>query len=398
MTRQEVRDEILKMNNPNILCILPTSFGKTRIALDLLNKLYPNVNRIKNNVLIVVPRLVLIDTWKAEFTKWGYSRYLPYVEFVTYVSLPKKAGHWDYAIFDECHHLSERCQDSLSSFNIAYSILLSATVKREMCHNFNELFSNLGVYKVNIKDAIEEEILPDPRVYLIPMLLDNKTTDCTIVKNKGKGHPINISYIERMKWIGVKNRQINISCTQQQYYNDMSNLTDWYKRKMMGGVRREFYKHMYLRMCGDRLKWLSDLKTSFVSTLLDQLKGERTLTFCNGIAQTEVLGTHCVNSKNAESDQNLQDFNSGRVDHITACNMLDEGVNLTNCRVGIYATLNSSDRMIAQKLGRLLRHEEPIIIIPYYKYTRDEEIVKKMCENYNPDLVTTINDLTELHI
>jgi superfamily II DNA or RNA helicase len=178
----------------------------------------------------------------------------------------------------------------------------------------------------------------------------------------------------------------------------MSNLIDWYKRKMMGGVRREFYKHMYLRMCGDRLKWLSDLKTSFVSTLLDQLKGERTLTFCNGIAQTEVLGTHCVNSKNAESEQNLQDFNSGRVDHITACNMLDEGVNLVNCRVGIYATLNSSDRMITQKLGRLLRHEEPIIIIPYYKYTRDEEIVKKMCENYNPDLVTTINDLTELQI
>lgn len=73
-------------------------------------------------------------------------------------------------------------------------------------------------------------------------------------------------------------------------------------------------------------------------------------------------------------------------------------VNLTNCRVGIYASLNSSERMIKQKLGRLLRHKSPIIIIPYYIGTRDEEIVKKMCENYNPDLVTTINDLTELHI
>lgn len=73
-------------------------------------------------------------------------------------------------------------------------------------------------------------------------------------------------------------------------------------------------------------------------------------------------------------------------------------VNLTNCRVGVYATLNSSDRMITQKLGRLLRHEEPIIIIPYYKYTRDEEIVKKMCENYNTDLVQTINNISELKL
>jgi superfamily II DNA or RNA helicase len=78
--------------------------------------------------------------------------------------------------------------------------------------------------------------------------------------------------------------------------------------------------------------------------------------------------------------------------------MLDEGVNLTSCRVGIYAVLNSSERLIKQKLGRLLRHKDPIIIIPYYKYTRDEEIVKKMCENYNMDLVTTINDLSELQL
>ena len=320
MTREETRGEILNMSNPNILCILPTSFGKTRIALDLLNKLYPNVNRIKNNVLIVVPRLVLIDTWKAEFTKWGYSRYLPYVEFVTYVSLPKKAGHWDYAIFDECHHLSERCQDSLPSFNIAYSILLSATVKREMCHNFKELFSNLGVYKVNIKDAIEEEILPDPRVYLIPMLLDNKASSFYIVKNKGKGNPVIVEFKDRFKWKNVKNREIRVKCTQMQYYNDLSGLIDWHYK--IGG---RIHKKIYLRLCGERLRWLSNQKTSFVKTLLDQLKEERTLTFCSSIEQTEILGTYCVNSKNAESDQNLQDFNSGRVDHITACNMLDEG-------------------------------------------------------------------------
>lgn len=71
-------------------------------------------------------------------------------------------------------------------------------------------------------------------------------------------------------------------------------------------------------------------------------------------------------------------------------------VNLTGCRVGIYAVLNSSERLIKQKLGRLLRHKDPIIIIPYYKYTRDEEIIKKMCEDYNPELVTTISNINEI--
>ena len=398
MTRQEVRDEILKMNNPNILLEIATGVGKSKYALDVMNKLYPNTNRIKNGILIVIYRNVLADSWKKEITKWGYTQYLPYVEIVNYKSLHKKAGSWDFVIFDECHHLSERCIDILQSFNIANSILLSATVKRDHRRVLQEVFNNLGIYRVPAKEAIEGGILPDPRVYLIPMLLDSRISDHYIIRNKSKGNPIIINYIDRFKWAKVKTRKIFIKCTQRQYYDDSSNLIEWYKRKMMSGVNRELNKRLYLKLCGDRLKWLSDQKTSFIHSLLDQLKDERTLTFCNGIEQTEILGTYCINSKNKSSEQNLEDFNNGRVAHITACNMLDEGVNLTNCRVGIYATLNSSERMIKQKLGRLLRHEDPVIIIPYYKYTRDEEIVKKMCEDYNPELIQTINNLSELKL
>lgn len=47
---------------------------------------------------------------------------------------------------------------------------------------------------------------------------------------------------------------------------------------------------------------------------------------------------------------------------------------------------------------RLLRHPNPIIIIPFYKNTREEEIVTKMYENYNPQLVKVINDINEIEI
>ena len=70
-------------------------------------------------------------------------------------------------------------------------------------------------------------------------------------------------------------------------------------------------------------------------------------------------------------------------------------VNLTDCKIGIFAVLNSSEIMVKQKNGRLLRHKEPLIIIPYYKDTREQEIVEKMLEDYNPELTKTItlNDL-----
>ena len=390
MNREEVRDEILKMNNPNILCELPTSFGKSRVAIEMIGKRM-NTN---SKILIVIPRNVLIENWRDEFLKWGYEEYLPCVTFVTYVSFPKKAGEWDFVIFDECHHLSERCRDSLEYFTIHNSMLLSATVKRDLRSMLRILFKNLGIYRVHIKEATEEGILPDPKVYLIPLSLDNKAQDFEIIKNKSKGNEVVIPYSERWKWNNVKNRRIVIKCTQKQYYDDMTSLIEWYKKKMF----REVFKNMFLRKSGERLKWLSDQKTAFIKLLLEKLRKERTLTFCNGIPHTEELGTCCINSKNKDSQDILDRFNDEEIDHITACNMLDEGMNLYNCRVGIYATLNSSERMIKQKLGRLLRHEDPVIIIPYFKNTRDEEIVNKMCEDYNPKLITTIDNLEKLKL
>ena len=347
MTREEARDEILSIKNPNILCELPTSFGKTKVALDLMKCRVKAKEDI--HILIVVPRVILKDNWKDEFIKWDMQEYLPFVEFVTYVSLPKKAGTWDMVIFDEVHHLSERCREAISSFNIKYATLLSATINREMRRELNYIFPSLYTYKVTTKQAIKEEILPDPKVYLIPLTLDTTRTDFEIIKNKTQKTEVVIPYSQRFNYARVKNKKVIIKCTQRQYYDDMTSLIEWYKKK----VFNEACKNLFLRKSGERLKWLSDQKSNYIKTLLDKLYKQRTLTFCNGIPQTEELGKYCINSKNKASEENLQKFNKGIINHITACNMLDEGMNLTNCRVGVYAVLNSSERMIKQKLGEL---------------------------------------------
>ena len=89
MTRDLIRDEITQVTSPNILCELPTSFGKSRIALDIIKNRFPYVDYYKANdnqlhILIVIPRLVLIQNWKDEFEKWGMKEYLPFVTFVNF--------------------------------------------------------------------------------------------------------------------------------------------------------------------------------------------------------------------------------------------------------------------------------------------------------------------------
>lgn len=387
MNREEILRDILSHKENNICLELSTGVGKTRMAIEILKA------RNCRNVLIAVPRLVLINNWKEELKKW-HCNINPI--FTTYVSLHKHAGRYDAIVFDEAHHLTERCYEALEDIESQNNIFLSATLTREKRANISYNFPNTFFYKVSLKEAIDNEILPDPVVYLIPLELDKNKYNYSFMVNSNKGKTIECNYEDRWDYIKDKTYRIKVKCTEWQYNKELSNKIDYYKRLYMRG-RNEAIKNKWLRLCGDRLKFLSSIKTSIVENILKELKNERTITFCSSIVQTEELGKYCINSSNKNAGEYLDMFNNKKIKHITCVNMLNEGVNLTDCKVGIFAVLNSSEIMVKQKNGRLLRHKEPIIIIPYYKDTREQEIVEKMLEDYNPELTKTIT-LNELKI
>lgn len=394
MNREKVNKSILELSDKysNILLELPTGFGKTKQALDILKR---HIKKLNQDILIVIPRNVLIESWKQEFKKWDMEKYLLSVSFTTYVSLPKHEGKWDMVIFDECHHLSDRCREALTNFDIKRAVLLSATVKRDMKDELNEVFDNLVSYKIKMKEAIDNEVLPDPRVFLLPLTLDTKFPTESIWKNpKGKEPVVEVPWAGRWAAIKQKVYKVRIYCSEFHYHQDLCSQIDWYKNKYMR-TRNEAMKAKWLKLAGDRLKWLSEKKMGTMGVLKEHFKNERVLLFCNSIDQTEVLG-NCINSKSKDSLKNLEDFNKGKINQISAVNMLNEGCNLVNCRIGIYGNLNSSEIIVKQRLGRILRHKDPIIIIPYYKNTREEELVTKMLEDYNPKLIKIINNIKEI--
>lgn len=391
MTREEILKKVKVIPNKNVLLTLPTGFGKSRSAIERVKYL---VRKEHRKLLIVVPKNVLKVNWADELVKWWSDCTLD-VTFSTYVSFPKYKGDWDFIIFDEAHHLSERCRESLCDFTIEYSILLSATIKKDLREELKEVFDNLYYYNATLREAINNGVLPDPTVYLLPLSLDNKLPSERIIKNpKAKGKIIYSSWAERWSYIRQKNNPVHILCTQTQYLDDLNSQIEWFKNRR-GNIA---CKNRWLKLCGDRLKYLSNCKMSIVLKILHYCEKQRTLTFCNSIEQTKRLGEYCINSQNTMSNDVLKLFNKGIISHITACNMLNEGVNLTNCRIGIYGNLNSSETIVKQRTGRLLRHPHPIIIIPYYKGTREEELVNKMLEDYNPKLVKIINFIEEIQL
>lgn len=391
-SREEIRDEILALKKKYLLLALPTGIGKSRIALDVTYR----EGSLLPKVLIVYPKLNLKKNWIDEIKKWGYERDLDNITFTTYNSLMKHAGeYWDMVIFDEGHHITERVIDIIQVMHFERSLILSATVKTSLMYKLKMVMPGLHTYRVRMKDAIDNDILPDPKIILLPLTYNVVSKTETIVKNPKIQSPVyEIPFEKRNMYRDKKNRYV-IHCTEAQYATEMDSQIDWFKRQSMGG--NQALKNLWLHKAGERLKWMAAKKTPYVLALLDKLKDERTLTFCASIEQTEEVGSNCVHSKNKLALSVLDKFNEGSIKHLTAVAMLDEGVNLVNCRVGIFANINASERIQIQRIGRLLRHDKPIIIFPYFKNSREEEIVEKMLIGYNPELiekVSSVNNIT----
>lgn len=390
--REQLLADIRAAEPTDFILQLPTGFGKCRVAIEVIRS-----KSITTSILIVVPKLVLINNWKDEFEKWGSVDLLPVVTFTTYISLKKYTNStFNAIIFDECHHLSDAAYEASKAITWHHSVWLSATMTDRFGYIEDLVAKPYFLKKISVRQAINQEVLPDPKVYLMRMKLDNTTANQLIEQNTDiKSEPQEVLWKDRFKYFGRRDIRYNIRCTQQQYLENLNSSIDYYRKEFMKN-RKPSSKNYWLRLCSQRLTYLSSLKEDLVRFMLSKLNGERSVVFCSSIEQSQRVCAYSVNSKEPGTAQQILDqFNRGEINQISTCNMLNEGVNLTNCRYGIYVALNSSEVLIKQKLGRLLRHPNPILMIPFYVGTREEEIVKEMVQDYSPSLVV-LRDAPEI--
>ena len=401
MTREQIYkecvDKIAKINC--LLLELPTGFGKTALSLKLSNYLFAS-NWFKQghipSVLIIIAKRVHRQTWLDEIQKWGglnSKAGYPSICLECYESLHKHCGeHWDIVILDECHHIgSEMRMQQLKTVKYGYMIGLSATIPQKLKMWFKYNFHS-QVVSCDIIEAIDSEVLPEPTILLFPLQVENTRMSETIELNpKAKGPVQYGEYKDLWKYKKAKVHAI-LKCTQKQKLIELDKLIEWYKKKAMMG--NQAMKQTWLYFCGKRLEFLADCKLQWVKLILHHLDKERTITFCKTIAQTEQLGKNCIHSQNKDATKIYDDFNNKKIDHITAVNILNENANLVDCRYGIFCNITSSEIITQQRQGRLLRHKDPIMIIPYYVGTREEELVKKGIEGFKS--VKTIHSISEI--
>ena len=410
MTREELQIQSLSLIEQSNRVALQwcTGLGKSRMAISMANYLADKEFKECGeplNVLLVVAETAQKSNWKMEFDKWGLK--IDNIVMECYASLKKyRNSYWDLVIFDEAHHLgSDLRMDVLTELHAQNIILLSATLPDQVMQAVTEVFGEFVTSKVTLKEAIEWGILPQPKVYLIPLTLDSTYPNCTIIEEWGKKEKrvtYKCKFHERWEYIRNKNKYPNvtleITCTQQQKYDYLSDQFEYWRSQFFK-TRQEFIKNKWLQVGSKRKRFLGESKTDAVRLLLHKIRDKRFICFCTSIEQAELLGgKNAIHSKKDNSFDIIEDFNTKKIDNLFAVGMLQEGQNLTDIEAGVIVQLDGQERAFVQKFGRSLRATDPVQFIFYYKDTRDTEYLENVLEGINEEYITEVDNLIDLEL
>ena len=397
MNRQEIESESIRLMSlhKNMLYTWATGCGKTKQAINKISSLS------QGKALICTAEVAHINNWRREFQKWGFNKPLVEVEVICYASLKKyRNTSWDVLVLDECHHIATDIRvDCLETIKADSVIALSATVNNETKYALKELFGDFYEFNITLRQAIDWDILPKPRINVIPLRLNLSGNDQTYVVTRGNSKKRKKFICEsKDRWEYIKDKtkypdlELTVKCSEWAKYAYLCERFEYLKKRYIA-TRNEAVKNMWLHCGSERKRFLAERKTKYAKVIIDRfLKDCRHIVFCGDILQADTLGgTNAIHSKKDAPQSLINDFNKGKTNSLYAVGMLQEGQNLPDIEKGMIIQLDGNERGFCQKLGRILRSEEPEIYILYFRQTRDEEYLKKALEGIDREYINEMD-------
>lgn len=339
-----------------ILLSWATGCGKTLASLKMLKfyiKHYPNAR----GYIICKEEAHLIN-WEEDIIEHDMTFVNKISTKFLYDSLHKyeDKGVVDFVILDECHAITGKRLAQLKKIigPDTLLILLSATVDGENQILLKRLI-NYYEYHISISDAIENEILPPPTVYI---------------------HKYQLSPYQKLK------------------YDEITREIEFWKEKY-NNKGREFYKIKMVNAGSRRKRFMAECKTSIAKQLIkEEFENTRFICFTGSKEQCDELGKsnsiHSGKSKKSNSKKRI-DFNNDKIHKLFVVNMFKEAMNLVNIQKGLIVQLDNVKLSFIQMLGRVFRSKAPEMHIIVLSDTKDEHYLKNVMEGFNQEYVININ-------
>ena len=350
--REEIQKKALEatLNLNRCGLALGTGVGKTLVGLTHAQR----ANASLKSILIVAPKLSILQSWKDEAKKHNKEDVLINAEFTTYLSLSKKdPSAYDIVYLDECHNLLDSHRSFLDNYKGQILGLTGTPPKRDNTEKGRMVKTYCPiVYTYVVDDAVEDNILNDYRIIVHQLYLN---TSNTVKVSTKKG-----SFMT----------------------SEVNNYNYWRSRIEQAKTPKQIQLARIMRMKA-MMEYPS--KETYAKKLMESIN-TKCIIFANTQAQADRLCKDSYHSNNVQSEENLIAFKEGKINKLSCVLQLSEGVNIPNLKQGIIMHAYGNERKSSQRIGRLLRlnpEETAIIHILCYMDTVDETWVKDALESYD---------------
>lgn len=331
--------------------VLPTGAGKTFVAALA-------IAQMQLCSLIVVPTLELLQQWKSALAETlsldpetiglfgGGEKNLRPLTVITYDSAalyPRELRHFGLLIFDECHHLPAPTYRLIAeSAFTPLRLGLSATPERaDMAHEDLDILIGPEVYRRSPAELTAGRYLAQYEEQRIEVVLSDE--------DEARYHEqrrIYRSFLQR--------RRIVIRSPE-----------DFQQKLIYMSARDPEARTAMLAWREARtIAMNAPAKYSHIEQLLKQHGKDQVILFSeyNSVVD-EISRRYCLPSityktPTEERRTILERFRTGQYSKIVTGRVLNEGVDVPDCRIAIIVSGNSTKREYIQRLGRILRPKE----------------------------------------
>lgn len=372
---------------------MPTGGGKTYGAILCMKEL-----SVKDKKLIIVPTIYLQEQWKAELTKHKVVNWR-----VLVINTAIKFNHiTDLLVLDEIHRYASvefgKIKE-LVTFNSSKKVIgLTATLQRQDNRHFLLEEYCPVVYKVSVKEALKDNIIPEFIVYNLPVKLSDQEKFEYKRLDKNFGH-----------FFGFFNNDFQeaMACLNSPSRRRAHSESTGVEEKTIHLAAINFAKAMRRRK--DFL-YKIPVKDDYVKEICDKFSDKKIITFSETIDTSKRLeklisSSKCYHSKLPvkKKIKVMEDYKNDRLLVLHTARALDEGMDVSNIDIGVIHSSTSTKRQAVQRTGRLLRKDGekiPIIINLYVgdvegKPTQDKKwLIKRLEGMPNVYWINSIDEIT----
>jgi superfamily II DNA or RNA helicase len=368
--RERVQDEAKQavIRNNGGMIAMATGSGKSRVAVELA-KHYFNPRNDYHTALLVPTEKLRDENWNEEFTKWEARNIWTHTQRLCYASASKvKEFDFPLVILDEGHNITELSSEFFLNNNVERTVLLTATPPIDIVKK--QILSDLGirlVYELTLDQAVRLGFVAPYKITVITVPLDATT------KNIPGGTKVKPFMTTEAACYAYWNKRVQ---------GAMFDQTPQGKAKLKFAIL-------------GRMQFIYKIptKTQVIKFLLDKVipADDRTIIFCGNIEQAEYVCPTFYHSKS--SNQHYDAFKAEQINRLSCVKAVNEGHNFPGVDSGIIGQLNSKEKDLVQRIGRLIRfrpgHEAHLYIV-VSESTQDEKWLEKAVENLNQSKINYV--------